>query len=227
MMLLAGGSIPGLPSVQFCRTDGLIVGCGDGSAAPRDGVRASLVLFPRDSLVDVRRLTDGDLSVKSDDHCVLGDFSSGFPAVPGAGRTRRPVSGHEELGWTLAGPTLLVAGCGVGIAADAVLPLVLGLIVGGAAVVVTLFRTVRNNGIAFAVPMYLVKLALVIVVVALVLLAFGAVPVDEKRQRVALVPSLLAAGALALFINGPRVTARRQAQLRARTEVGRTFGRIA
>lgn len=133
----------------------------------------------------------------------------------------------RDFGWTLAGPSLLVAGCGVGIAADAVLPLILGLIVGGAAVVVTLFRTVRNNGIALAVPMYLVKLALVIVVVALVLLAFGAVPVDERRQRVAFVPSLLAAGALALFINGPRVTARRQAQLRARTEVGRTVRRIA
>lgn len=122
----------------------------------------------------------------------------------------------RDFGWTLAGPSLLLAGGGIGLAADAAFPLLLGLIVGGAAVLVTLLRTMRNNGVVLAAPMYILKLALVVVVLILVLLAFGAVPADERRLRLAPIPSLLAAAAMVLFINGPRVIARRQAREKVR-----------
>lgn len=120
----------------------------------------------------------------------------------------------RDFGWTLAGPAMLAGGLAIAVEVGAMFPLVLGLASGGIAVLVTLVTTIRNNGILLAAPMFVVKVVLAALVVALVLLAFGAVPVEEKRWRMAVIPSMLAVGALALFVNGPRVAARRQARLR-------------
>lgn len=117
---------------------------------------------------------------------------------------------HRDFGWMIAGPSALVAGAVIAMLVHNTSPAMTGVIVASIAAFVSLILTVRNNGVLLALPFFIIKLALIVVLFALLVLAFGAVPVHSRRGAMAPIPSMLAFGMALLIINGQRVALRRE-----------------
>ncbi len=120
---------------------------------------------------------------------------------------------HRDFGWMVAGPALGVSGLAIALLLHNSAPALIGAVLGLAAGLVSLCLTIRNNGVLLALPFYIIKLALLAVIFALVALAFGAVPMNSRRGAVAPIPSMLAVGMVLLVINGQRVALRREGSL--------------
>jgi hypothetical protein len=114
----------------------------------------------------------------------------------------------HDLAWSLGGPTSLFCGLILFIVSNSLLVILLTVSISGFCFFVSLFITMRNNGIFLGIFIFFVKLALCVVVLGLCILAWGAAPVNsnkKKKKKVAWFPAVMAVGAVALFINGDRV----------------------
>lgn len=114
----------------------------------------------------------------------------------------------HDLAWSLGGPISLFCGLILFIVSNNPLVILLTVSISGFYFFGSLFITMRNNGIFLGILIFCVKLALCLVVLGLVILAWGATPVNsnkKKKKKVAWFPAVMAVGAVALFINGDKI----------------------
>lgn len=117
---------------------------------------------------------------------------------------------RREFGWMIAAPSCVVAGLAIALLLRNPAPAQIGAVLGLVCGLVSLGFTIRNNGVFLALPFLIIKLVLLLAIFALIVLAFGAVPVNSRRGAMAPVPSMLAFGMVLLVINGQRVALRRE-----------------